>query len=391
MRIEELTTLTILPEIEALLFPLREGEFATLEANILADGIRDALVVWRRDGQLVLVDGHHRYRIAREHKLPFQVIERGFDDLEAAQAWVDENQLGRRNLLDVQRAEVTARIYKRRKKAEGRPKGGEENGVNSTPFSGSHATVKAIAAEMGVSEKTVRNASAFSDAVAAVRIMRGDVGDALTYLAPTIKRMPELVPELAARIAAGATSITKIQREIGQGVFATVSLPTGKYRTIVIDPPWPMKKILRAVRPNQVEFDYPTMTLEEIEALPIGDLANEEGCHVYLWVTQKYLPAGLRMFELWGVRYQCLMTWVKNVGFTPFSWMYSTEHVLFGRVGNLDLRKMGLRLDFAEAVNGHSRKPEVFYQRVCEASPGPRLEMFARRERDGFVVWGNEV
>ncbi|MCA1572508.1 MAG: methyltransferase [Chloroflexi bacterium] len=168
--------------------------------------------------------------------------------------------------------------------------------------------------------------------------------------------------------------------------------PVGQYRCIVIDPPWPMDKIEREVRPNQGPvLDYPTMSLEEIAGLPIGLLAYGDGCHVYLWVTHRFLPDGLRLFDAWGVRYQCTMTWVKNVGITPYSWMYDTEHVLFGRVGNLQLDQLGLRLSFGAPVTRHSAKPDAFYERVVAASPGPRLEMFARAEREGFEAWGNEV
>jgi len=99
----------------------------------------------------------------------------------------------------------------------------------------------------------------------------------------------------------------------------------------------------------------------------------------------------LDLFEGWGVRYECLMTWHKNVGPTPFSWMYDTEHVLFGRIGKLKLQQMGLRLGFEAKANGHSVKPDVFYDRVLQASPLPRLELFGRKEREGFKVWGNEI
>ena len=172
---------------------------------------------------------------------------------------------------------------------------------------------------------------------------------------------------------------------------APLSLPEGKYRALVIDPPWDVHKILRDERPNQDALDYPTMTDDEIAALPVRELADDEGCHVYLWTTHSKLPAALAILEDWGARYQCMMTWVKNVGFTPFSWMYSTEHVLFGRIGSLPLLRNGLRLDFSAPVTKHSEKPDVFYERVLEASPGPRLEMFARRTRAEFTVWGNEV
>lgn len=163
----------------------------------------------------------------------------------------------------------------------------------------------------------------------------------------------------------------------------------GEYRTIVIDPPWPMEKILRDCRPNQSDFDYPTMTIEEIKAykLPI----HPEGCHVYLWTTQKFLPIAFAVFEAWGIKYECLLTWAKNVGFTPFSWMYSTEHCLFGRYANLPLLKLGKRLDFQAKVREHSRKPQEFYDLIREVSPEPRIDIFSREKHKGFEQYGNET
>lgn len=190
------------------------------------------------------------------------------------------------------------------------------------------------------------------------------------------------------------TSRTAILNEIARRLIAAdpLALPDGTFRAIVIDPPWPMPKIERHERPRQdEEVDYPTMTLEEITALPVGDLAESTGAHIYLWVTHKFLPAGLDLLDAWGFNYQCVMTWRKNVGITPFSWMYDTEHVIFGRRGNLPLEQLGLRLSLDAPAIGHSIKPDAFYERVLAASPGPRLEMFARTRRDGFVPWGNEV
>jgi N6-adenosine-specific RNA methylase IME4 len=174
-------------------------------------------------------------------------------------------------------------------------------------------------------------------------------------------------------------------------VAEPVPLPDGKFACIVADPPWSMRLIEREQRPDQGRHvAYPTMEVDEIAKLPVGELAADDA-HLYLWVTHRFLPAGLDLVEQWGFAYQCLMTWRKNVGFTPFSWMYDTEHVIFARRGNLTMAQLGLRLSFDAPVNGHSVKPDVFYERVVAASPGPRLEMFARRERDGFTAWGNEV
>lgn len=168
-----------------------------------------------------------------------------------------------------------------------------------------------------------------------------------------------------------------------------VVLPTGKFSCIVIDPPWQMQKIERDVRPNQVEFDYPTMSEDELKVFPLPDFSADD-CHLYLWTTQKYLPMALRLAEHWGFKYQCLMTWVKNVGFTPFSWMYSTEHVLFCTKGSLQLLRLGMRLDFNARVREHSRKPDEFYDIVRQASPEPRLDVFSREKREGFEQYGNE-
>ena len=170
----------------------------------------------------------------------------------------------------------------------------------------------------------------------------------------------------------------------------TPPLPQDTFRAIIIDPPWSIEKIAREERLNQYDMDYPTMTLEQITALPVADLAAKNGCHIYLWVTHKHLPDAFDILDAWDAKYQCLLTWVKKVGMTPFSFMYSTEHCLFARIGDLPLLKMGERLDFKGQVREHSRKPDEFYDLVRRVSPEPRLDMFGREQRDGFTTWGNE-
>ncbi len=169
-----------------------------------------------------------------------------------------------------------------------------------------------------------------------------------------------------------------------------VDLPPDTYACLVVDPPWPMQKIERDLYPNQVGFEYPTMDEEELKDFQLPALAADS-CHLYLWTTQKHLPFAIRLAEHWGFKYQCLMTWVKNVGFTPYSWMYSTEHVLFCTKGNLPLLRQGMRLDFSAKRREHSRKPDEFYDLVREASPEPRLDVFSREQRDGFKQYGNEA
>jgi N6-adenosine-specific RNA methylase IME4 len=137
-------------------------------------------------------------------------------------------------------------------------------------------------------------------------------------------------------------------------------------------------------------MDYKTMSLEEIKNFDLNRFM-EKDCNVFLWVTHKYLPFGLELFKKWNVTYHCLLTWVKNVGFTPFSFMFSTELVLFGHHGKMQLTEIGKRIDFKAPVTRHSEKPDVFYELVRDVSAEPRIDIFARKQHYGFVPYGNEI
>lgn len=187
--------------------------------------------------------------------------------------------------------------------------------------------------------------------------------------------------------------LKKIERIINARKQKEISKPPppeGQYRTIVIDPPWPIAWRIRDQRPNQVDLPYQRMTIEQIKQLPVPDLVTPDGCHIYLWTTHRFLPVAFSIFEYWKVNYKVLLTWIKNVGFTPYSFMLTTEFVLYGTVGSLPLIKLGRRVDFKAKVREYSRKPDNFYSLVRQVSPGPRLDMFGREDRKGFSIWGNE-
>ncbi len=212
--------LKILPEIEENLFPLQPEELKLLEESILSEGVRDALIVWPKDGDLILVDGHNRYRIAKQHDIPFEIKEKHFNDLDEVLEWVDFNQLGRRNLIDEQRDYVWGRLYERRKKRNF--KGNQYTkvlGVNLTP-SGSHATAKEIAEQAGVSEKTIRRAADFTvaidklkevDSEAAGKILEGQVVGAIMHLPKIVKKNPEILPKLSEKIK--QASVTRMSKK----------------------------------------------------------------------------------------------------------------------------------------------------------------------------------
>lgn len=377
---------------------LPDDELKRLADDIRVHGLREP--VWLHpDGRIV--DGRNRYRACLLAEVtPTTRIYQGTEE-ELLPFLVSLN-MARRHMDESQRAMVARKIANL---GRGRP----SNSVNSQNISQSVAAKMMNVSEWSVNKANKVGEEAAPELVEAVESGRVTVSAAAGLVhAPveeqrrvaeisktaTYKEKQAAIQEARARIDVARADDERDRTLWQTELPARVAPPEGKFSCIVIDPPWPMQKIEREERPNQgVQLDYPVMSLDQIadeNLVPVRTLAADNA-HIYLWVTHKYLPAGMDLIEAWGFRYQCVMTWRKNVGITPFSWMYDTEHVLFGRRGDLKLQRLGLRLSFEAPVQGHSAKPDVFYERVTQATPGPRLEMFARRPREGFTVWGNEV
>jgi len=170
------------------------------------------------------------------------------------------------------------------------------------------------------------------------------------------------------------------------------------YRTIVVDPPWRYSTVripTGAVRPETqpaAVAHYPDMSIAEISALPVADW-SDSSAHLYLWVTNPILPDTLPILSAWGFRYVTLLTWHKLGGIgLGYYFRGDTEHVIFGVRGRLPIpANIRERNWFAAPKRGHSVKPDRFYEIVERVSPEPRLEVFARRRRYGWDVWGNEA
>ena len=164
-----------------------------------------------------------------------------------------------------------------------------------------------------------------------------------------------------------------------------------KYQVIYADPPWPVKKIKRKVRPNQVEMDYPTMTTEEIKSLPVGNI-TEKNSTLWLWTTHAYLPTAFEVMKAWGFKYQRTITWDKQNGMCLFGFHHRTEFLLFGYRGKIEMyphRKAFPTLVTAKSKR-HSSKPQIFRDLISPFGE-KRIELFAREYPDGWDVWGNEV
>jgi N6-adenosine-specific RNA methylase IME4 len=167
----------------------------------------------------------------------------------------------------------------------------------------------------------------------------------------------------------------------------------GKFGGIVIDPAWPMTGAAG-------RGGYPPMSVDQIAALPVADWCSEDS-HCYLWTPDCYVIRGIayEVLEGWGLRLAGHLTWVRTtkggvirpgLGSTFRS---CTETVLLGIRGKAPFARHDVNNVFFAPWRGHSRKPDEFFDIVESVSPGPYLEVFARRPkpRPGWTRWGNEA
>jgi N6-adenosine-specific RNA methylase IME4 len=159
------------------------------------------------------------------------------------------------------------------------------------------------------------------------------------------------------------------------------------FGTIYADPPW--------IYGNQstrgaTGDHYVGLTVDEICALPVTKLAAADS-HLHLWTTNAFLFDSKRVLEAWGFTYKSCYIWVKpQIGMGNY-WRVSHEFLLLGVRGALVFEDHTLRSWGEFKRSQHSAKPERIRDLIHRASPGPRLELFARRAVEGWTCWGNEI
>ena len=173
----------------------------------------------------------------------------------------------------------------------------------------------------------------------------------------------------------------------GVGSSPTIpGLPPGGFATILVDPPWPAQS---------GEKHYRTMSLARITALPVGHLAARDA-HLWLWTTNALLPKAYEVAEAWGFTVRSPLTWVKfRLGLGGrYQLRNATEQLLFCTRGRAPLGSRSQPTWFNAPVTEHSRKPAEQFAIIERVSPGPYLELFARRRPEShqpWAVWGDQV
>jgi N6-adenosine-specific RNA methylase IME4 len=186
------------------------------------------------------------------------------------------------------------------------------------------------------------------------------------------------------------------------------------YAAISADPAWSFKVRSPKGEGRSPKRHYETMSLLDICALPVGDLAAKD-CHLFLWTTGPGLREAFKVIDHWGFRYSAIgFVWIKlkrnvedsgsqfsivkpillesnlhvGLGFTTRK---NAEIVLLARRGSPKRISKNVREVILSPVREHSRKPDEMYRRVTEYCEGPYLDLFARQRREGWTSWGFEI
>lgn len=170
-----------------------------------------------------------------------------------------------------------------------------------------------------------------------------------------------------------------------------------KYRTILVDPPWPVRTMGKYQNVTKSKLPYATMSIEALTRMPVGDMAAD-GCHLWLWTTNQFLHDGFHLLEAWGFTYLAPITWPKPNGMGPW-FQHRTQTLLFGYKNRCEFNRERYRPTILpeSTPRRHSEKPKSSYELIEAISDPPRLELFARPACpmfpvvEGWDVAGNEV
>lgn len=173
------------------------------------------------------------------------------------------------------------------------------------------------------------------------------------------------------------------------------AFPNKKYEIIYCDPPWHYGATVRRNNGDliPIEHYYPTMTMDQLKAMPVKDIA-EDNSLCFMWVTGAFMGEAIKLLEAWGFKYKTVaFVWDKqrnNMGYYTMSYC---EFVLVGKRGKIPRPFVKpIKQLFSEKRREHSRKPQGIRTLIEERWPTQsKIELFAREKPLGWDVWGNET
>ena len=389
------------------IFPMIAGdELAQLVDDIRAHGVREP--VWLYDGKIL--DGRNRYMAAKKAGAQIQTREFTGSPLEAIEFVWSLNRTRRHMnssqaaVADAKRNQMTDAYAPVREAAKERQvQAGKTHGRGQEKLK-EKIPEPIFAPIMPDGVDYVRHGGSIwrkPESSAQTRDIRAKTAGTNPKYIDLADRLVKERPDLADQVEAGKKTLSQVTREIRQEELRerTPAPPTGKYRVIYADPPWKYNDAM-AISKNGLgesygpaEAHYPAMTISELCALPINDLA-EENAVLFLWTTSPLLEDTFKIINAWGFKYKSSFVWDKvkhNMGH------YNSvrhEFLLVCTRGSCtpDVKKL---FDSVQSIEReeHSRKPEEFRQIIDTIyTEGQRIELFRRGDApSGWKAWGNEA
>ena len=372
----------ILQELESLIPPLSNEEFKQLERNILEEGIREPLITWNG----ILIDGHNRYRIAQEHDINYETLEKEFENINRVKEWMINNQFGRRNLSNYQRSVLALQL-----EDVFREKAKENQAIQ---FKGSSliqiseevkpiVSIKEVAKIANVSHDTiakVKKIEATATAEVKEKLNTGTMSINEAY--KEIKKEEKKVERVEL--------IQKQIEDIEEGLLPDL---IGLFDVVSVDPPWPYEGESKNITSfdsvgRRVANPYPEMSIEQIKNIKLPLMDNAV---VLLWTTHKFLPDAFEILKEWNLDYKATLVWNKEkIGMGAWFRM-QCEFCLVGIKGKPYWENTTYRDIIVESRREHSRKPDCFFEMIEKITMGNRLEYFSREKREGWKVFGNDI
>jgi len=367
-------------ELRNIIPPLAEDEFKQLERNIVNEGWRpnERILVWND----FIIDGHNRYNICQKNNIDFKTLNMEFNNKDEVKLWMIDNQKGRRNLTDGWKFELAQHKKKLLEAKHEQDRVAARVSIVDTPEPVSGKTQRALAEELGWS---------------AGKVAQADIVWRKEDLKEKVKSGEKTIHEAYSDIKK-EQRMEKIAKQREELQKEVLEKPTGLYDVIVIDPPWRYDGDKYKGQENDLpaysaegfrgSAPYITMSLEEIKNIK---LPIKEDCVLWLWTTNLFLPDCYPLLKEWGFELKSMITWDKE-HFGTGRWLRSqTEHCILAIKGKPYFNNKNWSTLIREKRTTHSTKPEIFYKMIDEICAGRKLDYFARKKREGWDVYGDEL
>jgi len=367
--------------------PLTTEEFDALKADIKKNGVKHPIVV-DQDGNII--DGHHRYRI--DKNAPVIIVD--IPEEERPAATIRFN-MQRRNLSHEQKQEVR----EQQKKIAGELR---EAGYSQ----------KAIAGVLGVSREWVREYGNITNGTNAnsykpehdcrVKIpkearesifARVEAGETQSQIAADFGVTQPAVSTIVRKVKKQREAAETIDHDQPEELFDQIitdeeSLYGRNFGCVYADPPW---KYGNQGTRGSTDNHYPTMTVREICEMGVEEMVADNA-QLHLWTTNAFLKDAFEVITSWGFEYRSCFVWVKPQMGMGNTWRVSHEFLLLGTRGNSKTFPEKNHRSWGEFPRRkHSEKPDEVREIIERVSPGPRLELFGRKQVEGWTVFGNQI